>query len=221
MSNAIKIYHIIHWDKLQSVIRDGGLYCDAVMSGQHSVVGTTIGHTEIKDRRRAKGIYCCKDLKVSDCVPFYFCPRSVMLYRISCGEKSGLEYQGGEAPIVHLEIDMNALIAWATANNRQWAFSDRNAACEYVAFYNQLEKLTRVKWDYVFLDDWRERSVKEAKQAEFLVERFCPWHLVERIGVHNNQILQQVKETLKSISVPLPKLEVRSDWYYTTGRRIS
>ena len=45
-----KIYHIIHVDRLPSVITDGGLLSDAAMARRESV-GTTIGMNEIKQRR--------------------------------------------------------------------------------------------------------------------------------------------------------------------------
>jgi hypothetical protein len=44
--------------------------------------GTTIGMDSIKQRRLTKSLNSHPDLRVGDCVPFYFCPRSVMLYNI-------------------------------------------------------------------------------------------------------------------------------------------
>jgi hypothetical protein len=44
------------------------------------------------------------DLLVGECVPFYFCPRSVMFYLIHMRSHE-LPYKGGQGPIVHLEAD--------------------------------------------------------------------------------------------------------------------
>ncbi len=46
-----KIYHIIHVDKLPSIISDGYLWCDAVMEQRANQLGTTIGMNSIKRRR--------------------------------------------------------------------------------------------------------------------------------------------------------------------------
>ena len=72
-----KIYHTVHVDRLPSIIDDGELRCDAKMS-QRSDAGTTIGISDIKSRRLNSTLRSHPDLHVGDCVPFYFCPRSVM-----------------------------------------------------------------------------------------------------------------------------------------------
>ena len=53
------------------------------------------------------------DLFVGDCVPFYFCPRSVMLYVISRANHPQLSYRGGQGSIVHLQADLRSTVAWA------------------------------------------------------------------------------------------------------------
>ena len=75
-----KIYHIVHVDRLPSIIIDGWLWCDADIA-QRAPPGTTIGMNSIKQRRLTQlALTSHPDLHVGDCVPFYFCPRSIMLY---------------------------------------------------------------------------------------------------------------------------------------------
>ncbi len=101
-----KIYHIIHVDRLPFVITDGGLLCDAAIA-RREPIGTTIGMNDIKQRRLAElRLDSHPDLHVGEFVPFYFCPRSVMLYVISRANHPQLSYQGGQAPIVHLEMEI-------------------------------------------------------------------------------------------------------------------
>lgn len=83
-----KIYHITHVDRLPSIVADGFLWCDAEVNRRASA-GTTIGMSRIKQRRLNKLLSSYHDLHVGDCVPFYFCPRSVMLYLIYRGRSSG------------------------------------------------------------------------------------------------------------------------------------
>ena len=45
-----EIYHIVHVDRLASIIADGGLLCDAAVVRKSSP-GTTIGMGRIKQRR--------------------------------------------------------------------------------------------------------------------------------------------------------------------------
>ena len=51
----------------------------------------------------------------------------------------------------------------------------------------------------------------EPKQAEFLVYRFVPWSMIERIGVMNDRVEQRVSQITAGTPV---SVEVRSTWYY-------
>ena len=89
------IYHIVHLDRLPSIISDGHLWSDAVMA-QRGNGGTTIGLNSIKDRRlRESTLSSHPGLHIGECVPFYFCPRSVMLYVIYKQDHHELIYRGG------------------------------------------------------------------------------------------------------------------------------
>jgi len=83
-----KIYHILHIDRLVSVVAAGGLRCDAEMQ-RRGGGGTTIGMGRIKARRLSLPVACHPGDYVGDYVPFYFCPRSLMLYLNLSGESSG------------------------------------------------------------------------------------------------------------------------------------
>lgn len=106
---APKIYHIVHVDRLSSIIADGYLWCDARVAElmqQGSRMGTTIGMNSIKDRRLHElTLTSHPDLFVGQCVPFYFCPRSVMLYLLYRANHRELSYTGGQDLVVHLEAD--------------------------------------------------------------------------------------------------------------------
>src|SRR6266568_599640 len=66
-----KIYHIVHVDRLASIIA-GGLWCDAEVV-RRAPPGTTIGMNAIKQRRLTElTLSSHPGLHVGDCVPFYF-----------------------------------------------------------------------------------------------------------------------------------------------------
>ena len=134
--SPIKIYHIVHLDKLPFILRSGGLFCDAVIQ-QYPQMGTTIGMQSIKERRLNNSIPSYPDLMVGGCVPFYFCPRSVMLYLIHMRNQE-LSYRDGQASIVHLVADLYATTQWAQENNLRWVFTKSNAGAEYFESYNAI-----------------------------------------------------------------------------------
>jgi hypothetical protein len=207
-----KIYHIVHVDRLPSIIAGGCLWSDAVMVGRQGA-GTTIGMSAIKERRLQLPVSCHPGTCVGDFVPFYFCPRSVMLYVIHCANHPELAYRGGQGPIVHLESDLNRVVNLANAAGRRWAFSLSNAGAVYTQFRSDIRQLGEVNWPAVHSTDFRSADIKEGKQAEFLVHESFPWSLVERIGVLSQGIAQHVANAMRG-TAHTPRLEICREWYY-------
>lgn len=206
----IKLYHICHVDRLPSIIEGGGLLSDALVKTK-SLPGTVIGMSHIKARRQTElALTSHTDLFVGQCVPFYFCPRSVMLYLIS-RQSGDLGFKGGQAPIVHLEADLHKTVAWAKRNNRRWAFSLSNAGSRYFEDRADLNHLSEVNWEAVYATSWQR--CKEQKQSEFLIEDTFPWHLIERIGVLGQPTYGRVLNVLQP-NKHRPVVEVRPEWYY-------
>ncbi len=206
-----KLYHIVHVDKLPSIIADGKLLCDATMATRTNA-GTVIGMADIKQRRLRLPVKCHPGLHVGDCVPFYFCPRSVMLYLIYQGNHPELTYKGGQGPIIHLEFDLQRVATWADTQGLRWAFTLSNAGSFYFEDRNDLGNLHEIDWEAVNARKW-SGGLKEGKQAEFLVEREVPWNLVDRIGALSNGIAQRAGAALAGVfnhSI----IELRNDWYY-------
>lgn len=207
-----KLYHIVHVDRLASIVAGGNLLCDAVMVTRPGT-GTTIGMGRIKERRLALPLETHPGLMVGGCVPFYFCPRSVMLYLLYCGNHPDLTYQGGQGPIVHLELDLNKLVRWAKKEGLRWAFTLSNAGAYAFEDRCRIEDMCEIDWNAIQATDWSNPDVKHRKQAEFLVEKQVAWKLVERIGVHSNSMGQRAMAAIAKAS-HLPPVEIKSDWYY-------
>jgi hypothetical protein len=207
-----KIYHIVHVDRLASIVADGCLWSDAVIV-QRTGGGTMIGMGSIKERRLGLPVTCHNGTCVGDYVPFYFCSRSIMLYVIHCANHPELEYRGGQTSIVHLEADLHRVIDWANRVGRQWAFSLSNAGAFYTQFRSDLGQLDEVNWPAVAAKDFRQADIKEGKQAEFLLHESFPWELVERIGVIAQGVGNQVVNAIRG-AAHRPPVEIKRDWYY-------
>lgn len=205
-----KLYHICHVDRLPSIVASGGLLSDAAVQ-QHTLAGTMIGMSNIKQRRLTElQLASHPGLFVGQCVPFYFCPRSVMLFLIH-RQNAELAYRGGQGPIVHLEADLHATVAWAQQHRRRWAFTASNAGSRYFDDWANLAQLNSVDWNAVQARNWS--GCKEGKQAEFLLEHGFPWGLVERIGVASRLVYAQAANALPAAG-HRPPVEIRPDWYY-------
>ena len=207
---APKIYHIVHVDRLASIVSDASLWCDAEVQ-RRGRPGTTIGIPEIKQRRLINPVKCRKGLRVGDCVPFYFCPRSVMLYVIDRANHPDLAYRGSQVPIVHLEANLREAVAWANQQGRRWAFTLSNAGSGYFEDRCDFAQLHEIDWEAMEATNWRDCA--DAKQAEFLLEKSFPWELVRRIGVISQDVQDQAHEIVQSADHQ-PAVEIKQEWYY-------
>lgn len=216
MEMAHKIYHIIHIDRLSSIIQSNELICDAQISTCNSKHGTTIGNHNIKERRLTRAIECHENLHVGECVPFYFCPRSVMLYVIFRKDHPGITYHDGQENIIHLECDLNETIEFADAHSKRWAFTNQNASANYASFYKDRANLNNVPWNHVQNPNWGSSpEIKEGKQAEFLIEHSCPWFLIKRIGVYSPEIVECVHAIITQCAPRYsPVIQAIPEWYY-------
>ncbi|SFD20547.1 type II toxin-antitoxin system toxin DNA ADP-ribosyl transferase DarT [Tropicimonas isoalkanivorans] len=204
-----RIYHIVHVDNLASIVGDGCLWPDSVMVKRQGAA--VIGNNEIKADRLVLPVQCNPGTCVGDYVPFYLCPRSVMLYVISRRNHPNVAYKDGQGPVVHLVADMLEVVDWATANNRHWAFTDINAANRAADFYNDLSKLDQVNWDAINARNWV--SCRDHKMAEFLMHESFPWELVRGIGVHSEQVGARAMAAFGT-SQHRPQVKVKREWYY-------
>lgn len=207
----IKLYHILHIDKLPQIIADQALYSDSILV-KRGASGTIIGMNKIKKRRLEELVLATfSDLHVGDCVPFYFCPRSVMLYIFYKDNHPEIDYHGGQEPIIHMEADLYQVVNWAKRNGKRWVFTLSNAGARYFEDRSDLKALHLIDWNAINARDWK--NCREAKQAEFLIEDEFPINLIQRIGVFSNRYLNEVNRHLTRCSIR-PRVEIRTDWYY-------
>ena len=169
--------------------------------------------TTIKQRRLDLEVDCHPGTKVGEYVPFYFCPRSIMLYLIFRANHPELSYTGGQDPIVHLQCDLKTVVEWAGTNNCRWAFSTNNAGAYYTSFFKNIDQLDQVDWEAVSSHNFQPSSVKEGKQAEFLLFDQCPWTLIDEIGVIDDTTARAVNAIIGQ-DRHQPVVSIRRGWYY-------
>jgi len=199
----IPIYHITDIGNLSSILDAGGLYSDKNMEQRNSI---KIGYSHIKQRRLSQiRVDCCNGRFVGEFVPFYFCPRSPMLYTINQGN-TGLA-PGCQRTILHLV----STLAEGISQNRAWAISDGNAGAPYASFSADPAVLEELDWSAIRTNRWQGKT--HQKMAEFLLADFFAWTHIQTIGCHNNQTALQVIKLLKN-QAHCPTVSVKPNWYY-------
>lgn len=205
------IYHITHVANLAGIIADGGLWCDCLRAVR-AAGAVSIAHQHIKERRAKRQVPVAAGGTLADYVPFYFAPRSPMLFTIHRGNVQG--YTEGQRPIVHLL----STVETAVALNKAWAFTDGHAEMAISQFFADLEQLSEVvDWTIMRSQYWNDTADdndrKRRRQAEFLVHEFFDWHAISRISVHDNAVRRQVEMVLPNIDHG-PEVVVEPGWYY-------
>ena len=157
------IFHITHIDNLEAILAAGGLYCDRTRQTE-AIACRGIAHQHIKDRRAARRVPLAPGGTLSDYVPFYFGPRSPMLYAIDSGVVSN--YRDGQRPIVHLVSS-----AEAAAAALDCVFTDGHAEMAFSAFHADVRKLSEVVDLPLMQADWWNDTLdhpdrKRRRQAE-------------------------------------------------------
>lgn len=208
--DPVLLYHITHLDNLPGILQDGCLHCQQQLgtSGQHPV---NIAHIGIQDRRALTTVPCGPGGILHDYVPFYFAPRSPMLYAIHRGNVE--TYDGGQTPLVYL-VSTATHIQQA---KQQFVFTDGHPTVAFTQFYTELADLTHVDWPLMRAQYWNDTPQdpdrKRRRQAEFLVYNQVSLSTLIGIGLINERIQQHVEELLAAQPIKLP-VRVRRNWYY-------
>ena len=206
------IYHTTHFDNLPGLLARGEILSDSLIQAA-GLRPRSIAHGNIKHRRANTMVTACQGGRVSDYVPFYFCPRSPMLYAIHGSYVEG--YPGGQAQVLHLVLDAES-IASAGA---PCCHTDGHAAMQPLSFHSGVSGLSALDWEVIHNPIWRntqeDNDRKRRKQAEFLVWQRVPWTHVSRIGVINATMASAVTNLLAG-TAHRPSVEIQPDWYYPT-----
>lgn len=207
-----KIYHILHYDRIPSLLKGGFLFSDKYVR-ENGLQGTNIGYQHLKDRRLITPLQSHPELTVGACVPFYYCPRSAMLYTINIQSKYN-DFEGGQNPIVHLEFDLTKAMLWSQENKLRWAGTTLNAGARHFEDFSSIDQFNRINWDVVGAQYWSAH--RDLKAAEFLVEYCFPFSLVETLGINNNprSTLGQHLASVLAKTQYAPLIKIKPDWYY-------
>ena len=199
------IYHITDVGNLPGILASGGLRSDAAMAQHKPAV---IGYGHIKQRRMTEiRVDCCGNRFVGEFVPFYFCPRSPMLYTVNIG-KTG-RAPGCQRSIVHLV----STLAAAMGQHSPWAIRVGNAGAFATTSSSDLAALAGLDWEAIRATHWQGKT--HQKSAEFLLADFFDWSGFQAVGCHNAEVAQQVQNMLTN-QVHRPTVQVEPNWYYPT-----
>lgn len=215
------IMHFTHIDNIPSILAAGRLVAESEATAAGLVVD--VGDAAVKARRRAIRVGCGPGGSVADYVPFYFAPRSPMMFRIARDHRDGVQgrYQDGDDPLVYLVSSVERV----GVTGLPWVASDGNCATAVTRFTTRQHELaTHVDWTVMTQTMWddtpEDPDRMRRRMAEFLVHRECPLSIMLGYVVRTEERRAQLVRALTSGGVAGPYVDVRPSWYYgyTTRR---
>jgi hypothetical protein len=205
------LFHFTHLDNLPHILAEKRLVADTVMQSRGGVP-MECGDRSIKAERRTRHIklppYGCP----ADYVPFYFAPRSPMLYVIS---KGGVPtYSDGQSPLVYLVTSVDD----AVSTGQPYVYSDGNCAAAITRHYTDLASMDAVvDWEVIKATIWAntrdDGDRMRRRAAEFLVHEHLPISAIHTVAVYDHEHVQPVTHLLRGAGVEL-SVTVRREWYY-------
>lgn len=204
------VFHITRLEHLESMVTEGLL--SDTQAQERGLVQIEIGNAGIKARRAARVVPIAPGGVVADYVPFYFAPRSPMLYAIDKGNVP--TYQQGCEEIVHLVSTTQALRALGLTV----LGTDRNAVLAVAEFTDDDTHLSEiVDWDLMKARMWNNTAAapdrRERRQAEFLAHGLVPWSAFLEVATKSPGVKSRVEELLTRLG-QTTEVAVRSDWYF-------
>lgn len=201
------IFHFTDIDNLAGILRAGALQCH-----RDAPTRIDVGNPGIKANRQQRRVSCGRGGMVCDYVPFYFAPRSPMMYTIMRGNVDGVS------------TDLSRLVYFVSTTEAVYdaglpcVYTDGNAAVLITTFFDEpdaiaarvdLPLMRRTMWNSTPDDPDRMRR----RMAEFLVHERLPLELVGGIFVKSPRIRASVASWAQASGTNL-SVGVRPEWYF-------
>lgn len=198
------VFRMTHISNIPHVMQCGLVH---VNSAKASQVYVPIGDQSIIAVRQQKKIF---GHFMTEYIPFYFGPRSPMLYVIQMGKNGVKQYDAKE--IVYIVVRIKDLLE----SNIDCVFTDGHAVTAITEFYpkselNNVNDIIRV--EDVYAKYWVEEGnldLKRRKEAELLCLDEIPVEMVAGYVVHD----EEATKTLCDYGVLATKVKSYPDYYF-------
>lgn len=202
------IFRITHRDNLPWIM-DHGLH--ASNGDVHDPYYRNIGSVDLINKRSHRIVTVGKGGTLSDYIPFYFTPFSIMMFNIHTG------YNVPHVPNEEIVILVSSLHRVAELGI-PFVFTDQHAYPVMANYFTDLKDLSRVEWNLLNLRDFRhdpdDPGKKERYQAEALVWRHLPFEALLGICCYSSEVDQDMKTELAKRRLEM-QTNIQRNWYFS------
>ncbi|WP_191163965.1 type II toxin-antitoxin system toxin DNA ADP-ribosyl transferase DarT [Mucilaginibacter glaciei] len=201
-------YRITHRDNLPHILSDG-----LVNKNHHKAAPdfVAIGNPEIIDVRSTTLVGLDSYGYIGEYIPFYFTPRSIMLYNIVTGYYHPRVPQRSRDEIIVIRC-----LAQTLAERPKWFFTDGQANDGESGHYADLKELSKIDWDCIQNSQFSKADDYDRPrryQAEFLVKDIVPAECFESICVYSKK-MQLWAQTKVNAAGKMLKVNVIPEYFF-------
>jgi hypothetical protein len=206
---------VVHFTRVEHLptIVTSGLLADSSAQSQ-GVLNIEVGNTGIKARRAERRVPVAPGGFVADYVPFYFAPRSPMMYSIHMGNVP--TYSDGCDRLVYLVSTVERLQELGVTI----LLTDRNAVFTYadiVRFDGRWPPDDFIDWPLMKATYWNDTlddpRRMERRMAECLVHSVVPWEAFDRVVAKSNAVASEARTALSAAGSSIT-VSVGREWYF-------
>lgn len=198
--NKAFCYRITHRDNLAHILQYGLVNKNHANADPNFIA---IGNPEIIDVRSTTPVNINGYGFIGEYVPFYFTPRSIMLYNIVTGYYAPKVPRRTKNEIIVIRCLIEVLV-----RQRRWFFTNGQANDEETAHFVDLNRLDRIDWTCIQHSDFSKSDGdydrQRRYQAEFLVYDSVPATCIEAICVYNDKMKAWAQQLINEAGKIIP-----------------
>ncbi|MCC6848729.1 MAG: DUF4433 domain-containing protein [Deltaproteobacteria bacterium] len=205
-----RIFRITHVANVPWILQNG-VHCRN--SNVRDPAFREIGNPDLIAKRTRRVVPIAPHGTLSDYVPFYFTPRSPMLFNIKTG------YNGvPQTPMSEIVVLVSSLLRLRELSVG-FVFTDRHAYLQMAtdSFSSDLADLRKIDWGILQASDFRRDPDDPAKieryQAEALVHQRVPVEALTGLACYSKERREELEAELTRQPVSL-QVVVRPSWYF-------
>ena len=204
------LYHFVHLDTLPAILATGELLSTNRLAEQEERPTRDIASSSLQRRRARTRVPLGGTLH--DYVPFYFAPRSPMLYRI------GKEWEQAGEPDTRDLVYLVSSVEQVESCGLPFTFSLYHAVTRPNAFLTDPADLHRVDWPLMRRRMWTDtrddNDRQRRRQAEFLVRDRLPLSALEGFAAFDGDRADRVAALIDEHGLDL-RGKPMPEWYFT------
>jgi hypothetical protein len=203
------IFRIAHVSNVPWILEHGGLHCGN--SSQQDLNYVNIGNAELIVKRSRRTVPIPPGGMLSDYVPFYFTPFSMMMFKIKTGH-GGITRRDNRDIVIFVSS-----IHRLRELSLPFVFTNQHAYPPDTEFYDRVSDLDKVDWALLLSRNFKTNDADPGKQlryqAEALVHQRVPLEALLGIGCYDDTVKRGLEMQAEQLGVKM-SVKTTQKWYF-------